>query len=172
MMATTAGCGSAMGRAPSTLAVAYGKNPRVHGRRLSRPVWAEVFDFGFAKAMAQYFRDSKDVSRPKRLARMDDRRPDQPGFRLLSDFILHRERQRRPRPYCETVAAGYVYNMSKRTAVFYGTLSYIENDDGADFVWRRRSRRGEQALACMWTWASAIRSDSSENLSAALERTS
>jgi hypothetical protein len=113
------------------------------------------FDFGFAKAMAQYFGDSKDGSSDSHGWMIGGQINLGSGYFPVS-YATVKDNDAHPLLPSNSLRAT-LHNMSKRTAL-YSTFSYIENrmalrcPAGAFPAWR--TRHGVQ-----WTWASAIRSD-------------
>jgi predicted porin len=113
---------------PFSVGVAYGKTSLASGDVSVADVGG-VFDFGFAKAMAQYFRDSKDGSSDSEGWMIGGQINLGSGyFPIAYSTVKDKDATNRT---AKQLAAGYVYNMSKRTAL-YGTLSYIKNEDGAN----------------------------------------
>jgi predicted porin len=116
---------------PFSVAVSYGKTTLASGD-ISVANLGGSFDFGFAKAMAQYFWDSKDVvAAPS----------DSHGWMIGGQINLGSgyfpvsyatvKDNAAPNRTAKQLAAGYVHNLSRRTAL-YTTYSYIENENGAD----------------------------------------
>ena len=112
---------------PFSVAVSYGITSLASGDVTVGNVGGS-FDFGFAKAMAQYFRDSKDGSSDSEGWMIGGQINLGSGYFPVS-YSTVKDKDAAGRT-AKQLAVGYVYNMSKRTAL-YGTLSYIENENGA-----------------------------------------
>ncbi len=112
---------------PFSVAVAYGVTSLASGDVSVGNVGGS-FDFGFAKAMAQYFRDSKDGSSDSEGWMIGGQINLGSGYFPVS-YSTVKDKDAAGRT-AKQVAVGYVHNMSKRTAL-YATFSYIENENGA-----------------------------------------
>jgi predicted porin len=112
------------------LAISHGKTTLASGDVETANAGAS-FDFGAAKVMAQYFRDSKErVAAPNRSHGwlIGAQVPVHSGYIPVS-YSTSKDNSAAGSS-ARQMAAGYVHNLSKRTAV-YGTLSVIKNKNGA-----------------------------------------
>ena len=112
---------------PFSVAVGYGVTSLASGD-VSVGNVGGVFDFGFAKANALYFRDSKDGSSDSEGWMIGGQINLGSGYFPVS-YSTVKDKDAAGRT-AKQVAVGYVHNMSKRTAL-YATYSYIENENGA-----------------------------------------
>jgi predicted porin len=112
---------------PFSVAVSYGITSLASGDVTVGNVGGS-FDFGFAKAMAQYYRDSKDGSSDSHGWMIGGQINLGSGYFPVS-YSTVKDNDAASRT-AKQLAAGYVHNMSKRTAL-YATFSYIENENGA-----------------------------------------
>jgi predicted porin len=115
---------------PVNLAASHGRTSLASGDVETTNAGAS-YDFGVAKVMAQYFRDSKEqVAAPNRSQGwlVGAQIPLGSGYVPVS-YATIKDNSASGRS-ARQVAAGYVHNLSKRTAV-YATLSVIRNEGGA-----------------------------------------
>jgi predicted porin len=130
---------------PIDVAIAWGRNPRTGAMLDDMTLWnvGGSYDFGVAKIMAIY-NDWEGA-----IAGFDGIGPNMgwtqknwlvgayvpfgPGRFSASYSQTKRELLDGSKPKVDQIAVGYVYELSKRTAL-YGTYSHVSNDDGLAFT--------------------------------------
>jgi predicted porin len=117
---------------PFNVAVAAGQTDGINGGEDFK-VWniAGSWDFGMAKLMAQYNNEKLDPNKENRIL-LGVSVPMGQGTLNASYIRTDEDAQVGDGRDASQLALGYVYSLSKRTAV-YGTVARLDNKDGATF---------------------------------------